>query len=77
MYNYNKLLGRITELGMTKDDLAKKIGMSRTTLYYKLNCESEFTQEEIQYWISLPRKYLYIFLIQMFRKQNKKEQKKE
>lgn len=48
MYNYNKLLGRITELGMTKDDLAKKIGMSRTTLYYKLNCESEFTQEEIQ-----------------------------
>lgn len=33
---------------MTKDDLAKKIGMSRTTLYYKLNCESEFTQEEIQ-----------------------------
>lgn len=33
---------------MTKEDLAKKIGMSRTTLYYKLNCESEFTQEEIQ-----------------------------
>lgn len=48
MYNYNKLLGKMAELGITKDDLAKKIGMSRTTLYFKLNCESEFTQDEIQ-----------------------------
>lgn len=46
-YNYSKLLGRIVEKGFTKESFAKQLSMNRTTLFKKLNSDSEFTQCEI------------------------------
>lgn len=46
-YDYSKLLGRMKEHGMTQKDLAKIIGSSPTTLSFKLNNRSTFSQSEI------------------------------
>lgn len=46
-YAYSKLIGRIAELGLSKEEFAIKIGISRTALYHKLQSNSEFTQDEI------------------------------
>lgn len=46
-YNYSKLLGRIRELGLNQEDVAKHIGISASTFNRKLNNYSDFTQPEI------------------------------
>ncbi|WP_292018432.1 DUF739 family protein [Megasphaera sp. UBA4382] len=47
-YNYSKLIGRLAEMGITRDEFASKIGVSRTALYNKMQSETEFTQDEIK-----------------------------
>lgn len=47
-YNYMKMLGRMAELGISKEKLSKEIGIGRTSLYKKLKSETEFTQDEIK-----------------------------
>lgn len=46
-YNYDKLQGKIKEIFGTQDNYAKAIGCSTTSVNYKLNNKSKFTQEEI------------------------------
>lgn len=46
--DYSKLLGRIKECGMTQEDLASVIGVSATTLSFKLNNKAFFKQTEIK-----------------------------
>lgn len=47
-YNYSRLLGRITEKGFSKETFAAKIGISRTSLYFRLQSTAEFSQREIE-----------------------------
>lgn len=46
-FKYNKLYGRLAELRMTQDEYAQKLGISRTSLYKRLNSQAFFTQDEI------------------------------
>ena len=46
-FNYSKLLGRIRECGFTQAQLAKAIGISKSTLSAKLNNQFSFKSEEI------------------------------
>ena len=46
-YNYSKLLGRIRECGFTHEQLAKAIGVNKSTLSTKLNGRFSFTTKEI------------------------------
>lgn len=46
-YKYNKLFGRLAEMGLTREDYAKAIGTSRSSLAAKLNSQRDFTQAEI------------------------------
>ncbi|WP_031513993.1 helix-turn-helix domain-containing protein [Desulfofalx alkaliphila] len=47
MVNINKLKGKIVERGMSVGDLAKEIGVDRSTLYRKMNASGEpFTIRE-------------------------------
>ena len=46
-YNYQKLLGKIRENGLTQAQLATKIGLSETTLNLTLNNKRSFKQNEI------------------------------
>lgn len=46
--DYSKLLGRMREKRMTQADVARKIGISPTTLNGKLNGHVEFSQSEIR-----------------------------
>ena len=46
-FNHSKLLGRIRERGFTQEQLAKAVGMSKTTLSAKLNNLFYFTAKEI------------------------------
>lgn len=39
--NINKLKGKIVENGMSIDQLAKRMGINRATLYRKLNSDGE------------------------------------
>ncbi|MEC1024399.1 helix-turn-helix domain-containing protein [Bacillus paralicheniformis] len=41
MVNVNKLRGKIVENGMSIGELAKKIGIDRSTFYRKLNSNGE------------------------------------
>lgn len=41
MVNVNKLRGKVVEAGLSMDDLAKNIGMNRSTLYRKLENSGE------------------------------------
>lgn len=47
MYDYSKLYARMAELGITREELARRMKISRSTLYAKLNSKTEFTQSEI------------------------------
>lgn len=47
-FNYNKLRGRIREVGLTQEEVAKQINVNPATLSLKLNNASEFTQSEIR-----------------------------
>ena len=46
-YDYSKLRGKIKEVCGTQDCFAEKLGIGRVTLSQRLNCQSEFTQDEI------------------------------
>ena len=46
-FNYSKLLGRMKECGFTQEQLAKAIGINKSTLSLKLNNQFSFSQEEI------------------------------
>ncbi len=47
-FDYSKLLGRIKEYGFTQERLAAEIGVSVSTLSFKLNNKAFFTQKEIR-----------------------------
>lgn len=47
-YDYAKLIGRIKEYGFTQEQLAAKIGMSKSTFSFKLNNKAFFSQKEIR-----------------------------
>lgn len=44
---YDKLLGKITEVCRTRENFAKAIGISGTSLQSKLSGRTEFKQSEI------------------------------
>lgn len=47
MYNYNRLLGKIRERGVTLEQLSADIGINVSTLSGKLHNKSEFRQKEM------------------------------
>lgn len=47
-YDYNKLKGKIRECFSTQSEFAQKLGISDTSLSYKLNNKTVFDQDEIQ-----------------------------
>ena len=47
-FDYSKLLGRIKEFGFTQDKMASEIGVSVSTLSFKLNNKAFFSQKEIR-----------------------------
>ena len=70
-YDYSKLYGRMAELGITREALAKQLNISRSTLYSKLNSRTEFTQDEIRKCVEILRldvRYLamYFFTLKKF-----------
>jgi DNA-binding XRE family transcriptional regulator len=46
-YNHSKLLGRIRECALTQSELAKRIGINKSTLNAKLNNQFYFNTKEI------------------------------
>ena len=46
-FNHLKLRGRIKEFGFRQDELAKRIGITNSTMSAKLNNLSAFTTDEI------------------------------
>jgi len=47
-YDYSKLKGKIKECFATQSDFAQKLGISDTSLSYKLNNKTVFDQDQIQ-----------------------------
>ena len=47
-FDYSKLLGRIKEYGFTQENIASEVGMSVSTLSFKLNNKAFFAQKEIR-----------------------------
>lgn len=47
-FDYSKLLGRIKEYGFTQESIALEIGMSVSTISFKLNNKAFFSQKEIR-----------------------------
>ena len=47
-YDYSKLRGKIKEIFNTQEKFADAMGISKTTISYKLNGMVEWTQEEIE-----------------------------
>lgn len=47
-YNYGKLLGKMKEIGVRQEDLAKEIGINPASLNKKLHNDTQFKQSEIQ-----------------------------
>lgn len=48
MFDKNKFRARIIECGLTTVKVANLLGISESTLYRKMNDESEFTRSEVQ-----------------------------
>lgn len=46
-YNYNRLLGKMRERGLTQVMLAKQLGISETSLNLSLNNKRDFKQDEM------------------------------
>lgn len=46
-FNYNKLRGKIREVFGTQDKFAEAMGLSNTSISFKLNNKSEWSQQEI------------------------------
>lgn len=62
--NYNLLISKIIEKGLNQRDLAKKMGISRSTLSLKMNGKTSFTNSEEKEIISLlDLSYEQIYLI--------------
>lgn len=47
VYDYSKLLGRLREKKITQSELARKLGISETSLNLSLNNKRPFKQSEI------------------------------
>lgn len=45
-FDFSKLKGRMKEKSMTQEDLAKQVGISTTTLGYKLSGKVDFKLKE-------------------------------
>lgn len=80
MYNYNKLLGKAKECGLTLEDIAGKIGLNVSTLSLKLNNKSEFRQKEMKAICELLNIHIkdiseYFFCSQPSENQSKLKQK--
>mgnify|MGYP001117995022 CR=1 FL=1 len=52
-YDYSKLKGRIKECFSTQAEFAQKLGISDTSLSYKLNNKTVFDQDQIQETIEI------------------------
>jgi len=48
MFNKKALIEKIKEKGMTLESFAIELGVNSSTLYRKLNGESDFTRAEVQ-----------------------------
>ena len=46
-YNYDKLRKKFKELGIKEKEVAKELGISKSTLSLKLNNRASFSQDEI------------------------------
>lgn len=46
-YNYSKLIGRMAEMGETRESLSRKIGLSSVSLRAKLQNKTQFKQGDI------------------------------
>ena len=51
-FDYSKLKGKIREVFGTQENFANVIGCSATSINYKLNNKSKFTQDEISKSVS-------------------------
>lgn len=72
-YDYSKLKGRIKECFSTQSEFAKKLGISETSLSYKLNNKTVFDQDQIQDSIQIlnltPKETIdYFFTIEVDKK---------
>lgn len=52
-YTYNKLRGRIVEMYGTQGKFAEELGISKNSVSKKMNCQTEFSQEDIIRWSML------------------------
>lgn len=50
MYEYRKLRGRIVEKFGSQDKFAQHIGKSPISINRKLNCNTGFSQKDIEEW---------------------------
>ena len=50
IYRYNKLRGRIVEKFGNCEAFAKALGITNTTVSYKLNGKRQFSQDDILKW---------------------------
>ncbi len=53
MFDYSKLKGRMKEKNFTQEDIAKKLGLNKSTISLRLNNQSLFVQDEINKIIKL------------------------
>lgn len=49
-YTYNKLRGRIIEMYGTQSRFAEELGISQNSVSKKMNCQTEFSQDDIIQW---------------------------
>lgn len=62
--SFGKLKGRMAEVGITQNALAKSLGMSRSSLSLKMNGKREFTLAELRIIVEVlniddPRSYFF------------------
>lgn len=61
MFNKNKLSAKIIENGFSVQEIAEKLGINPSTLYRKMNSETDFTRNEI----TMLRDFLHFSLEEM------------
>lgn len=62
--SFGKLKGKMAEIGITQNALAKSLGMSRSSLSLKMNGKREFTLAELRIIVEVlniddPRSYFF------------------
>lgn len=62
--SFGKLKGKMAEVGITQNALAKSLGMSRSSLSLKMNGKREFTLAELRIIVEVlniddPRSYFF------------------